>query len=286
MSPDDKKKKKYWQTTASAITVDPAAYLAELNTDLALPKTPTEASHFPRGSIASFASFMTDSSADAIIPLSSQSNDQRSLSADSSRTRTLSDPKSTLSDPEDDLLDAYFDDSFCRPASPTPESRPETPVGELPSSISLFSSHSTNSRGSLNSRGRSRSSTVSDFTSSDSSIISEDGSISVKVVHNKSIILLRIHRHISFEELRTRVFEKFVQQEGVPLSASFAMAFLPPSHIDYSKPRSRSSSMSSSVGFPDLAHMRFISSQRDWEHAVASTGRGKITLRAIGDQGV
>jgi hypothetical protein len=166
-------------------------------------------------------------------------------------------------------------------AESCPPSRPETPVGELPSSMSLFSFHSSSSSGS---RGRSRSSTLSDFTSSDSSSVSGDGSISVKVVHNTSIILLRIHRSISFEDLRAKVFDKFVQQEGVPLSASFALAFLPPAPIDYSKPRSRSSSMSS-VGFPDLAHMRFISSEREWQHAIALTGRGKLTLRAIGDQG-
>jgi len=158
-------------------------------------------------------------------------------------------------------------------------------VGELPSSISLFSSHSSSSRGSRSSRARSRSSTFSDFTSSDSSSISGDGSISVKVVHNTSIILLRIPRSISFEDLRVKVYDKFIQQEGVPLSASFALAFLPPGPIDYNKPRSRSSSMSS-VGFPDLAHMRFISSEHEWQHAIALTVRGKLTLRAIGDQGI
>jgi len=94
-----------------------------------------------------------------------------------------------------------------------------------------------------------------------------------------------------------------VTQEGVPLSESFALAYLPPpppTHVvDYSKPRSPRprvdstcssfSSLSvgtSGVGFPDLAHMRFISSQRDWEFAVASTGRGKLNLRSIGDRGI
>ena len=158
-------------------------------------------------------------------------------------------------------------------------------MGELPSSMSLFSSHSSSSsRGSRSSRARSRSSTFSDFTSSDSSSISGDGSISVKVVHNTSIILLRINRSISFADMRARVYDKFVQQQDVPLSASFALAFLPPAPIDHDKPRSRSSSMSS-VGFPDLAHMRFISSEHEWQHAIALTGRGKLTLRAIGDRG-
>ena len=178
--------------------------------------------------------------------------------------------------------------TFGRPATPTaescPPSRPETPVGELPSSMSLFSSHSSSS--SRGSRGRSRSSTLSDFTSSDSSSVSGDGSISVKVVHNTSIILLRIHRSISFGDLRAKVYDKFVQQEGVPLSTFFTLAFLPPTPIDYCKPQPRPQSSSmSAVGRPNLAHMRFISSEREWQHAIALTGRGKLTLRAIGDQG-
>ena len=301
LSPDNPCNRLSWQTTTSVATINPAAYLADLDTDLTLPKSPTAASHFPRGSVASFASFVSDDSANAIIPLSTQGDLDVPLSADSIRTRTFSDAESALSDQEDDLLDSYFDgalpsfcntygltklliDAFGRPSTPTPESRPETPVCELPpsSSVSIFSSHSSNSR---HGRTRSRSSTFSDFTSSDCSTISGDGSISVKVVHNKSIILLRVYRSISFADMRSKVYDKFVQQEGVPLSASFAIAFLPPAPIDYSKPLCRSSSMSS-VGFPDLAHMRFISSQREWEDAIASTVRGKLTLRTIGEQGI
>jgi hypothetical protein len=150
---------------------------------------------------------------------------------------------------------------------------------ELPSSMSLFISHS-------NSRTVSRSSTPRDFTSREKSSISEDGSISVKVVHDMSIILLRAQRNISFAELRAKVYDKFVQQEGVPLSISFALAFLPPTPIDCSKPRSRSRSSSmSAVERPDPTHMRFISSEHEWQHVIASIGRGKLTLRAIGDQG-
>jgi len=148
------------------------------------------------------------------------------------------------------------------------------------SSVSLFISHS-------NSRTVSRSSTPRDFTSREKSNISEDGSISVKVVHDMSIILLRTQRNISFAELRAKVYDKFVQQEGVPLSTFFTLAFLPPAPIDYSKPQPRPQSSSmSAVGRPNLAHMRFISSEHEWQHVIASTGRGKLTLRAIGDQGI
>lgn len=95
-----------WQTTT---TIDPASYLADLETDLTLPKCPSAVSQFPRGSMASFTSFMTDCSADAIIPLSPQSDDGRSFSTDSTRTRTLSDAESSLLNPDEDLLDIYFD---------------------------------------------------------------------------------------------------------------------------------------------------------------------------------
>jgi hypothetical protein len=152
-------------------------------------------------------------------------------------------------------------------------------VGELPSSISAFSSHSSVSQ---RSRTKSWSSTVNNSTYNDSS---REGSISVKVVHSKSIILIRVQRDISFLELRAKVYEKFVRQEEVPLSASFAIAVLPPAPVDYGKPQARSNSMSS-VGLPYVPQMRFISSQHDWEHAIASTGRGKLILQAIGEQGV
>jgi hypothetical protein len=93
---------------ASVVSIDPASYLAELETNFTLPKCPSAVSEFPRGSIASFATFMTDSSADAIIPLSPESNHKRSFSTDSTRTRTLSDAESSLPNPDEDL-DSYFD---------------------------------------------------------------------------------------------------------------------------------------------------------------------------------
>jgi hypothetical protein len=97
-----------WQTTTSVATsINPAAYLTDLDTDLTLPKSPTTASNFPRGSVTSLVTFMTEDSADAVIPLSSHKH-RRSLSADSSRTTTLSYAESASSDQDDDLLDTYF----------------------------------------------------------------------------------------------------------------------------------------------------------------------------------
>ncbi|KIM82544.1 hypothetical protein PILCRDRAFT_465649 [Piloderma croceum F 1598] len=283
VSADRSRNRLSWKSTLSGTSIDPASYLAELETDFTLPKSPLALYEFPRGSVTSLASFMTNSSADAIIPLLPEGDHKRSFSADSTRTMTLSDTETTLPNPDEDL-DSYFDATFGRPATPAsdscPLSLPETPVDDLefPLFMSSFSSDS-------NSRTVSRSLTLRDFTSREKSNVSEDGSIFVKVVHDMSIILLRLQRSISFVELRAKVYDKFVQQEGVPLSTSFALAFLPATPIDYSKPRPRSSSMSA-VGRPDIAHMRFISSEHEWQHVIASTGRGKLTLRAIGDQGI
>lgn len=103
-----------WQTTTSTATTNPASYLADLDTDLTLPKSEDDASRFPRMSVASFATFMTDSSADAINPLSSRPGHRRSHSAESRRSITPSTLGQSWSDGEDDeegnqdLLDAYF----------------------------------------------------------------------------------------------------------------------------------------------------------------------------------
>lgn len=110
-SPDVQFNRMSWQTTTSTATTDPASYLADLDTDLTLPKSPDSASRFPRGSIASFASFMTDSSADAIVPRSPRSDFQQSLSPNSARSRATSNTEELFSDDdgENDLLDSYFD---------------------------------------------------------------------------------------------------------------------------------------------------------------------------------
>jgi len=108
-----------WQSTASAksaATIDPAEYLAELDTDLTLPKSPTVASNFPRGSTTSLASFMTGTSiVDSNFPSSPRSGPRRSLSPDSREAPILSDGESLLSETEDNLLDSFFDGQSCVP---------------------------------------------------------------------------------------------------------------------------------------------------------------------------
>ena len=352
-----------WQTTTSTATTNPASYLADLDTDLTLPKSEDDVSRFPRMSVASFATFMTDSSADAINPLSSRLGYRRSHSVESRRSTSQSTFGQSWSDGEDDeagnaaLLDAFFngmcifycsswrnfniisiaafpsavpedcletpvaevpssiqsyatgtmvgqpspaavelsftDEFVCSPSlvlenfpgtplTELPYLRPETPVGELPSNASLYSSlsgHSHRTFRTFHTSTTSRTSIATGTTSDTSSIMEANGQISVKVVHNHSIILLRIHRATSFEEMRSKIYDKFVHQENAPLSESFGLAYLPPLPFDH---RARSGS----TGFPELAHMRFVSSQSEWDRVLASAGRGKLTLRAIGDRGI
>lgn len=204
---------------------------------------------------------------------------------------------SMASQPTPTAAELSFTDEFIRPSSmiledrpetpmaELPYLRPETPVGELPSNASLYSSisgHSHRTFRTFRTSTTSRTSVATGTASDTSSIMEATGQISVKVVHNHSIILLRVHRTISFEEMRSKVYDKFVHQENAPLSESFALAYLPSLPIDQ---RARSDSITS-AGFPELAHMRFVSSQFEWEHVLASAGRGKLTLRAIGDRGV
>ncbi|KAF7336753.1 hypothetical protein MVEN_02110500 [Mycena venus] len=93
----------------------------------------------PNPARLSTASFMTDVSADAIIPRSPRRPDSRAtVSRGHHRT-------SSIASDEESVLDEYFYDAFPRPCSFIPEaphpSRPETPVGHTKSQA--FSASST-----------------------------------------------------------------------------------------------------------------------------------------------
>jgi len=107
------------------------------------------------------------------------------------------------------------------------------------------------------------------------SSIVPDGMISIKAALNQSIVAVRVSKTISYEELRERLHDKFVIQEGLPLSKSFTIALTNPIRRRTSRGRSRSSSVSS------VEHMEFISSQRNWDSVVASYDGGKLTLRIL-----
>ncbi|KAF8825291.1 hypothetical protein HHX47_DHR7000233 [Lentinula edodes] len=135
-----------WQTTGSATT-----YLEGLN--IAIPDSPAHIYHSSRLSIGSIATFMTDSSADAIIPRNRTPSISTRRSSFMRKSRPLSIYTVTddgpWSDGDEDLLDSCIFDAFPMPAhlfpfqennktefhesrSASSGSRPETPLGHLP----------------------------------------------------------------------------------------------------------------------------------------------------------
>lgn len=48
--------------------------------------------------------------------------------------------------------------------------------------------------------------------------------VSVKVVHEDTIIMLRVSLNTSFVDLRQRIYNKLVGQEGIALSESFSLS--------------------------------------------------------------
>jgi hypothetical protein len=128
---------------------------------------------------------------------------------------------------------------------------------------------------------RSQKSTPRSPTFSDAPL-SPTGTLAIKAIYNNAIIMLRTSREISFEELRKRLYDKFVIQEGIPLSESFFVAYTmpcyPPTISDNT--RSRTNSMSSTAtGDADPKRMSFITSQTEWEQVASSTSfMDKLTL--------
>jgi hypothetical protein len=102
-----------------------------------------------------------------------------------------------------------------------------------------------------------------------------DSTISIKAALNKSIVALRVSKLISFDELRERLYDKFVVQEGLPLSTLFAIAVTNSSRQASGGGRARSGSVSSAE------YMEFVGSQADWSRVVTSCVGGKLTLRIL-----
>ncbi|KAF8896111.1 hypothetical protein BD779DRAFT_1494038, partial [Infundibulicybe gibba] len=254
-SPVERPIRESWQSAASASTI-----LHGLN--VGLPEKTAATSHR-----ASVATFMTDCSADAVIPRSpGRSPLRQAFSADSRLSMPVSVSESdTWPDFEDvdDEVDSSIYDLFPLPAFITPEasadSRPETPLGHIeshgPGPANTLAVSSPQSPLSFSFSAFSDISTLSSATNN----------VSIKAVHNNSIIVLRVARDATFEEVRRRLYNKFVGQEGVPLSHSFTVAFMHPQPAvpQSVRTRSRSNSVSSVA---ERTEMSFITSQPEWDH--------------------
>ncbi|KAJ8072862.1 hypothetical protein AAF712_005041 [Marasmius tenuissimus] len=134
------------------------------------------------------------------------------------------------------------------------------------------------------------SSTTVATTTSDTSTLSPttaSENYTIKAAHNQSIILLRVPKSTPFHVLRTKIHEKFANQEKVTLSDSFTLAFVIPDVVVSKgdtpgkakrRTRERSSSMSSAGG---PVQMALVTSQDQWEKVTRSTELSKITLRVL-----
>ena len=114
------------------------------------------------------------------------------------------------------------------------------------------------------------------FSTTTSTSFSVD-SISIKVIHDACIILLRVPRGIKFVDLRQRIYNKFIGQEGIPLSQAYNIAFVPP----YSPPRAGACSHPASVTSAnqvDQVVAQLIISESDWEQLMSTLQGNKITL--------
>jgi hypothetical protein len=283
-----------WQSTNSVSPSRAAAYLAELNVDFTLPHPHPERAHRPRASMCSIASYRTDASADAIIPRSPYTQSSPSaVTRQHCHSMPFPDEEEWAErEPwadespyeEDDLLDAYFygtcDTRTCSTGvltTPATDAIPPT----SPTEDSHFSSQQHDSY--PTSAYPTRRASVTTSISSGSTGCSDGSVIAIKALHESHIIMLRIPRSLSFTEVRQRLYDKFVRQEGVPLSESFVVAILvPPPVIE--KPGGRPYAASfSSMADKDNAVLHFVKSNDDWDQAIYKYGN-KVLLRVIGSR--
>ncbi|TFK27768.1 hypothetical protein FA15DRAFT_701570 [Coprinopsis marcescibilis] len=112
------------------------------------------------------------------------------------------------------------------------------------------------------------SSTISDAsTSSPSSSPQKTGNISIKASHNGSIIMLKVAQEMVYSEVRQRIYNKFVGQEGVPLSQSFLIVYSTVTGKDALTP----------PGSPAM----IISCEDDWRDVLEIYEGPKLTLSIV-----
>lgn len=77
---------------------------------------------------------------------------------------------------------------------------------------------------------------------------------------------------MSLAEIRQRIYNKFVGQEGIPLAIDFTVAFvLSPQQLARADRKHLS----------DDAELRFVSTESDWESIIMTTSSSKVTLRIL-----
>lgn len=106
--------------------------------------------------------------------------------------------------------------------------------------------------------------------------------LDIKAKFNDSLVLLRVPDEISYKDLRQRLFNKLVGQEGVALSDSFKITFLQPVIKVPEISNTGNSSRPSSLNTDDYI-LYPVTSAADWENVAASIEGYKLTLLVTDD---
>lgn len=122
--------------------------------------------------------------------------------------------------------------------------------------------------------------------------------ISIKAALNATILMLRVPATISLPELKKRVHDKFLKQEGVRLSRDFSVVHVQPP-VGYDARPSNGIMMEQRWGlsstdekisrqaipFSDRTEMRVVDADLDWRRIVKVQCRrndgSKVTLRIV-----
>lgn len=97
--------------------------------------------------------------------------------------------------------------------------------------------------------------------------------------------MLRLPRYTTFDELRRKIYDKFIQTDKSTICETFAIALMdqsPAEKVEDGRPRAGSISSVGSAR-PKGAALHFVSSQDEWDD-IAATHFGKIFLRIIGSR--
>jgi hypothetical protein len=100
--------------------------------------------------------------------------------------------------------------------------------------------------------------------------------LSIKAGYNDSMIMLRVPWDITYKAMRERLYNKFVGQEGVPLSDSFKITYL---QLMHANPQVDKVSEGSNAISSEPYQEHLVTSQADWENVTASIEGFKLTLR-------
>ena len=246
--------------------------------DMALP-TPTEFSH--RTSSSSVATVMTSSSAEAIIPRTPGASPPRRRN-----TRPRVSAPVSISECQDDVWSGSEDDYLsgtgftfmvCTDFVANSHaigsfslSRIDFPDVIIHNRPATVLAHSTHNEQIIPAIPRSPTKSFSSVSTAFGSPASEK--LSIKARYNDSTIMLRVPVDLPYTDMRQRLYNKFVGQEGAPLSDSFIIAYLQPI---FTIPQADKAFESLSSEHQE----HLVTSQADWENVTTSIEGSKLALR-------